>query len=164
MRGTEDFRVCKKFPLMNHEHSPEEWTLVRANRRSRYSWLSRWSTTENDNGSAARCNSDSKKTDSVPSRGWCDDCRKNTAQFSDSPAPGRNRAEHFGSAEQSRRAANDVVRQVPQHRLGVGIRQAIEGVGRLFGVPLGALPGVIERAGLLEMRPEPAPELGIKRR
>ncbi len=48
-----------------------------------------------------------------------------------------------------------------QHRLGVGIRQAIEGVDGLLDVLLGALPGVIEGAGALEIGPQPPPLLGL---
>ena len=119
---------------------------MRGDRWPRYSWLSRWSTMENDNGSAARCNSDSKNSVSCASR---DSCTAAThARTSRNVAWSRQdsgRAASFvGSDRGSRHAPHDVVRQVPQHRLGVGIRQAIEGVGGLLGVPLGALPGIFE--------------------
>ena len=46
----------------------------------------------------------------------------------------------------SRHTPHDVVRQVSQHGLGVGILEAIECVGGLFGMASGALPGIFQRA------------------
>jgi hypothetical protein len=54
----------------------------------------------------------------------------------------------------SRHASDDVVSERAQDRLGVRIDQAIEEIGGLLGVLLGALPGIVESAGLLEMRAE----------
>ncbi len=144
------------FPLMNHDHSPVDCTLARVDRWPRCSWVDRWSTMENDNGSAARCNSDSKNVVRM------------IATLAESPV-GTHGASRRATPLRFRRARRQTRRttycaRVRSTDLASESGQAIEGVGGLLGVLLGALPGIFERAGLLEMRPEATPAARDRRR